>query len=332
MGEQLRVSVLGGLDVAVGGLPLVGLASAKARALLAYLAVTGAAHSRSALAGLLWSDLPEETARTNLRLVLTKLRRALYLNLHGATPGLAPLDPLEALGRLLRALGLDSSQVPADVEEAAARFRSLAAERRLLVLLDNARDAEQVRPLLPASPASAVLITSRQALTTLEGVRAVHLDVLAQEQALELLGRIAGQDRVAADPRSAAEVVCCCGRLPLAIRIAGARLASRPGWPMRVLAERVADATHRLEELATGELAVRASFDVSLRTLERSPDPVDRAAAAAFGLLSLPNGPDLGLAAAARLLDEPEPYPDPAGAAGRRAPAGDPSAGPLPIP
>ena len=98
-----------------------------------------------------------------------------------------------------------------------------------------------------------------------------------------------------------------CGLLPLAIRIAGARLAARPGWGVGELAARLADATARLEELEFGELAVRASFDVSLDALEQSPERLDRSAAAAFGLLSLPDGPDLGVAAAARLLDQPEP-------------------------
>jgi tetratricopeptide (TPR) repeat protein len=208
---------------------------------------------------------------------------------------------------LLRALGLDPAQIPAEVDEAAARFRSLAAQRRLLMLLDNARDAEQVRPLLPASRTCAVLITSRQALTTLEGIHAVHLDVLPDQQALELLGRIAGQDRITADPQAAIDVVHWCGRLPLAIRITGARLAARPGWPVRAVALRLADATHRLDELAAGEQTVHASFQVSVHALQRSPDPIDQAAAAGFGLLSVPDGPDLGIEAAARLLDRSEP-------------------------
>ncbi len=231
----------------------------------------------------------------------------LYVNLQGATPGLAPLEPLDALGRLLRSLGLDPAQIPTSVEEAAARFRSLAAERRLLLLLDNAHDAEQVRPLLPASPTCAVLVTSRQVLATLDGAHPLHLDVLTPEQALALLGRIAGPQRLAADPPAAAELIRLCGYLPLALRIVGARLAARPAWPVRVVAERLADATGRLDELRAGELAVRASFDVSLHTLTQSSDAADRAAVAAFGLLSLPDGPDLDVAAAARLLDQPEP-------------------------
>jgi tetratricopeptide (TPR) repeat protein/transcriptional regulator with XRE-family HTH domain len=230
----------------------------------------------------------------------------LYVNLQGASTGLPPLTPLEALGRLVRSFGLDPAAIPSEVEEAAALFRSLAAERRLLVLLDNARGAEQVRPLLPGSPTCAVLVTSRQVLATVEGAQALHLDVLPPEPALELLGRVAGPHRIAAEPQPAGEVVRWCGQLPLAIRIAGARLAARPGWPIRELAGHLGDATLRLEALRAGELAVRASFDVSLQALEESSDAVDQAAAAAFVLLSVPDGPDLGSVAAARLLDRPE--------------------------
>jgi tetratricopeptide (TPR) repeat protein len=182
----------------------------------------------------------------------------------------------------------------------------MAAERRLLVLLDNASNIEQVRPLLPASPTSAVLVTSRRVLGTLEGARTLHLDVLSEEEALELLCRIAGPERIAAETRAAAEVVRWCGRLPLAIRIAGARLVARPSWPIRELAEQLADTTRRLEALQAGELAVQASFDVSLQALRESPDAVDRTAAEAFGLLSLPDGPDIGVPAAARLIDRPQ--------------------------
>jgi DNA-binding SARP family transcriptional activator/tetratricopeptide (TPR) repeat protein len=578
MGEQLRVCVLGGLHLAVGGRPLVELTSLKARALLAYLAVTGAAQSRSALAGLLWSDLPEEAARTNLRVVLAKLRRVLpdhlqvtrqsvalaadqgvwvdaleverlagvgsdrdpdevlaavelcrrdfldgvevpgaplfeewaateragfraamlgvldravrlardrgdsaagteaarrlltleplyeeahralmwflarggqpsaalaqyercrsllaqelgaepspatltlreeilraggfvelgpspsqaagvgpagppvaslpvprelpsppvdftgraaelatllglldldasndagtspgrrgqpvvisaidgmggigksalaiqvanqladrfpdgqlYVNLHGATPGHPPLPPLAALGQLLRSLGVDPATIPLEVDEAAARWRSLAADRRLLVVLDNARDSDQVRPLLPASPTCAVLVTSRQVLAALDGTQPVHLDVLPPDQAVELLGKLAGPDRISAEPAAAEQVVGWCGQLPLAIRIAGARLAARPAWPVSELARRLRDTTRRLEELAVDGLGVRAAFDVSVAALEASGDPIDQAAARAFGLLSLPDGPDVDVDAAARLLDHGEP-------------------------
>src|SRR5262249_4260662 len=159
----------------------------------------------------------------------------------------------------------EPSTIPVKVDEAAARFRSLAARRRLLVLLDNARSAEQVRPLLPGSTTCGVLVTSRQVLATLEGARCMHLDVLPEDQALQLLGRVTGSERVADEPEAAAELVRRCGRLPLAVRIAGARLVARPGWSIEELAERLADATRRLEELQAGELAVRASFEVSVR-------------------------------------------------------------------
>jgi DNA-binding SARP family transcriptional activator/Tfp pilus assembly protein PilF len=231
----------------------------------------------------------------------------LYVNLHGATPGQPPRTPISALGQLLRSLGLEPTAIPAEAEEAAARWRSLAAQRRLLILLDNAHDAAQVRLLLPGSPTCAVLVTSRQVLGSLDGAHLLHLDLLPQQQALALLGRLIGQQRVAAEPAAAEEVVRLCGRLPLAVRIAGARLADRPTWPVRELADRLADATRRLEELTAEGLAVRAAFDVSLQALQHSRDGIDRAAAAAFGLLSLPDGPGMGVAAAARLLDQPEP-------------------------
>ena len=231
----------------------------------------------------------------------------LYVNLQGATPGLSPLDPLDALGGMLRTLGHDPTQIPGQVQEAAARFRSLTAGRRLLIVLDNADSARQVRPLLPGSPTCAVLVTSRRALVTLEGAHLLQLDALPEPQALALLGRVAGPQRIAAEPRAAVAVVASCGWLPLAIRIAGSRLAARPSWPVGLLADLLADATRRLEELAIGELAVRASFEISLHSLQDSPDPVDHAAVSAFGLLGLPDGPDIGVAAAAGLLDQPEP-------------------------
>jgi len=202
----------------------------------------------------------------------------IYVNLHGSSSGLAPLEPIDALRHLLGSLGLEPTEIPTETEQAAARFRSLAAERRLLVLLDNARSPEQVRPLLPGSSSCGVLITSRSVLATLEGSSTIRLDALPHEEAVELLGRTAGMERVAAEPQAAAEVVRWCGHLPLAIRIAGARLVARARWPIHELARHLADASRRLELLQAGELAVRASFDVSLRSLEESQDPIDRLA------------------------------------------------------
>jgi tetratricopeptide (TPR) repeat protein len=233
----------------------------------------------------------------------------LYVNLRGATPGLSPLDPLDALGHMLRALGCDPAAVPGQADEAAARFRSLAAGRRLLILLDNAASARQVRPLLPAGTGSAALITSQRPLGTLEGAHAFHLDVLPERHALELLAQVAGPERMAAEPEAAAAVTRWCGYLPLAIRIAGARLAARPAWPVAALAELLADASRRLqmlESFAMGDTAVRRSFGFSLLALQESPEAADRAAAAAFSLLSLADGPDISIEAAAAMLDQPE--------------------------
>jgi tetratricopeptide (TPR) repeat protein len=228
----------------------------------------------------------------------------LYADLAGVTG--APVPPLVVLVAFLRALGTPDRDV-ASLDEAAASYRALTARRRLLVVLDNARDAAQVQPLLPAGPGCVVLCTSRRVLSTLDGLYPIHLDVLPPEQAVELIARVAGSSRVGADRPAAAEVARLCGYLPLALRIAGARLTARPSWPVRALHDRLADAQRRLDELQVGDLGVRASFQVSLQALATGADPRDRLAARAFPLLGLPAGGDLGVAAAARLLDLPEP-------------------------
>jgi DNA-binding SARP family transcriptional activator/DNA polymerase III delta prime subunit len=230
----------------------------------------------------------------------------LYVNLHGATAGLQPLPPLEVLGRFLRALGADPAAIPTELEEASAAFRSRSAHRRLLVVLDDAADAAQVVPLLPASPGCGVLVTSRRVLSALEGATHLHLDVLGPAEAVELLARLAGRERLAAERGAAVEVAHLCGHLPLALRIAGARLAARPAWPVGAVAERLADAQRRLDELELAEVGVRASFQVSYQQLRDGPDALDRAAAEAFGLLGVLDGPEVGLPVAARLLDAPE--------------------------
>ena len=230
----------------------------------------------------------------------------LYVDLHGATAGLQPLQPLEILGRFLRSLGAEPAAIPLELEEASAAFRSRVAGRRLLVVLDNAADAAQVAPLLPASPGCGVLVTSRRALVSLDGAAHVPLEVLQSGDAVELLGRLAGHGRVAAEPEAAAEVARCCGYLPLALRIAGARLAARPTWPVAALAERLADTQRRLNELEVAEAGVRASFQVSSQQLHNSADALDRTAAEMFELLGLPDGPHLSVPVAARLVDAPE--------------------------
>ena len=229
----------------------------------------------------------------------------LYVDLHGATAGLPALQPLEVLGSFLRALGADADQVPSQIDEATARFRSMTAGMRLLVVLDNARDAAQVTPLLPGGAGCAALVTSRRMLGALDCTH-LHLDVFPCQDAVTLLGRVAGGERINAEPDAAAEVARFCGWLPLALRITGARLAARPAWPVAAMADRLADEQRRLDELELEEVGVRASFAVSWQELAGGADPLDRAAATAFGLLGVPDGPDIATPAAARLLDMPE--------------------------
>ncbi|GAB3409187.1 AfsR/SARP family transcriptional regulator [Flindersiella endophytica] len=230
----------------------------------------------------------------------------LYVDLQGSTPGMDPLQPLEVLGRFLRSLGVEDGRVPADVAEAAARFRSLLADRRILVVLDNARESAQVRPLLPGWAGCGVLVTSRRMLAGLDGASHLHLDLLTPEESIELLARLIGAERVAAEAAAAAEVVRLCGRLPLALRIAGARLAVRPGWSLERFAARLASAQSGLGELEADGLGVRACIAVSWEEAAGSQDPIDQVATRAFTLLGSWDGPDISLPAVAALLDLPE--------------------------
>ncbi|GAA3546382.1 BTAD domain-containing putative transcriptional regulator [Nonomuraea rosea] len=213
----------------------------------------------------------------------------IYVNLRGSTAGLVPLAPIEALRQLLRSLGLDGTAVPADAEEAAARYRSLTATGNLLVILDNARDVRQVRPLVPAGQGCRVLVTSRDPLTTLDNARHLHIGRFDDTGAATLLTRMVGADRVRAEPRAAEEIVRLCGGFPLALRIAGARLAARPDWSLSELAVRLADATRRLDLLEYADLAVRASIAVSHQQLREESAGRDAARLLALlGLLDLP--------------------------------------------
>lgn len=207
----------------------------------------------------------------------------LCVNLRGAEP--EPVAPLQALGQFLRALGVPDQQIPGDLDAAVASYRSALAAKQVLVVLDNAANAAQVRPLLPSNPGSVGLITSRTPLADLEGAVPLTLDLPTEAEAVALLARLAGQERVDADPASAARVVRQCGLLPLAVRIAGARLRARPHWPLATLVVRLADERRRLDELAVGELAVRSSFLLSYQGLES-------AEARMFRLLGLLGGPD----------------------------------------
>lgn len=193
-----------------------------------------------------------------------------YLDLAGTAP--RPRDPAALLAEVLHALGVTGAAVPDGVGPRAALYRSLLAERRMLLVLDDAATTGQVRPLQPPTGACAAIITSRAVLTGLPGARHVELDVLDPADAHELFTRIVGADRVAREPDHAAAILDACGYLPLAIRIAGGKLVGRPGWSLRVLRERLEDESRRLSELRLGDLEVRASFDMSLHHL--GPDAV----------------------------------------------------------
>ncbi|GAA2240089.1 regulatory protein AfsR [Streptomyces ruber] len=221
----------------------------------------------------------------------------LYVDLQGA--GARAAEPETVLGAFLRALGTADSAIPDTLEERAALYRSVLDGRRVLVLLDNARDAAQVRPLLPGTAGCAALVTARVRMVDLAGAHLVDLDVMSPEEALLLFTRIVGEERVAAEREAALDVVAACGFLPLAIRIAASRLAARRTWTVSVLAAKLADERRRLDELQAGDLAVKATFELGYGQLEP-------AQARAFRLLGLADGPDMSLAAAAAVLDLPE--------------------------
>jgi DNA-binding SARP family transcriptional activator/Flp pilus assembly protein TadD len=226
----------------------------------------------------------------------------LYVDLRGFDPSGAPMTPKSAVLRLLGALGADPAALPPDEDGLVAQYRSLVAGRRLLVVLDNARDTAQVEPLLPGSETCAVLVTGRHRLAGLavRGARLVDLDPLPETAARDLLARHVGPGAVADEPGAAADLVRWCAGLPLAVGIVAARVAARPGFPLAVLAEECGDA--RLDALDAGDLNanLRAVFSWSYAAL----DPV---AATVFRLLGVAPGPDVGLAAAAALtgLDGP---------------------------
>ncbi|MFL6126765.1 BTAD domain-containing putative transcriptional regulator [Actinophytocola sp.] len=198
----------------------------------------------------------------------------LHLDLAGTSA--APRRPVDVLPELLRAVGV--TDIPRTLAERAALLRSALTGRRMCLVLDDAVSAAQVAPLLPGAGGSAVLVTSRVMLPDLVGTHPVELDVLGEPEAARLLAGIVGAARTRAEPVSAAAILRFCGRLPLAIRVAGTRLAHRRGWTLRTLADRLRDERRRLDELSVGDLAVRASVGLSYASL-----PAD--AARAFRLL-----------------------------------------------
>jgi DNA-binding SARP family transcriptional activator len=228
----------------------------------------------------------------------------LYVDLLGATPH--PLPAADVLARFLRDLGVDGREIPVDEDERAARYRTILAGRRMLIVLDNARDAAQVRSLLPGSASCAVLVTTRSRMADLASTRLVDLNVLDDDEALTLFTRVVGDERAAAEPEATAELLLACAGLPLAIRICAARLATRSGWTIQAMANRLRDTRRRLDELRVGDLAVRASFQVSFTTLPASAQPGGIDPADAFRMLGLWHGPSISSAAAAALFGTTE--------------------------
>ncbi|MET7396571.1 tetratricopeptide repeat protein [Dactylosporangium sp. NPDC005572] len=217
----------------------------------------------------------------------------LYVNLRGVEA--APLEPADVVARFLRALGVDSRAMPDDQEERTALLRTRLAGRRFLLVLDNALSEEQVRPLLPGAATCAVVITSRVRLKGIEGARFTDLDVYSDAEAAGLLARMAGAGRLANEPAEAAQLLALCAGLPLAVRIAGARLAARPGWPVARLVA-LLDRSKRLDALDAGDLAVRASLALSYRWLSGTSQRL-------FRLLGLFDAPDFPVWLPAVVLD-----------------------------
>lgn len=226
----------------------------------------------------------------------------LYVDLRGH--GGDPIPPLEALGRILRTLGVHD--VPDEVAAASARYRSMLAGRRVLLVLDNAASTTQVAPLLPGTSETVTLVTSRRRLSGLDGARHLPLDLLSEAEGVQLLGSVA-EHRTEQDPAAAAEVVRLCGRLPLALRIAGTYLADRPELSVAQLAAALADEQSKLGVLSSTGLGdgVRSTLGVSIEALAASTRKVDQTAARALPLVSLLPGDDFSLRVAATALDLP---------------------------
>ncbi|WP_425516575.1 BTAD domain-containing putative transcriptional regulator [Dactylosporangium vinaceum] len=229
----------------------------------------------------------------------------LYVNLRGFDPADTPMPPADAVRGFLDALGVPAERIPADLAGLSALLRSQLAGRRVLILLDNARDAEQVRPLLPAAPGCLVVVTSRDSLTSLvaiEGAVPVPVDLLTDGEARDLLVSRLGARRVAAEPEAVERIATRCARLPIALAVVAGRAATRPDLPLSAFAEELGRFRTTLDAVAGADPAsdVRAVFSWSYRAL--SP-----AAAAVLRRMSLGPGPDLGIGAVASLAGVPVP-------------------------
>ncbi|WP_256862818.1 tetratricopeptide repeat protein [Microbispora sp. GKU 823] len=228
-----------------------------------------------------------------------------YVNLRGAMPGVRRLDTGELIGRLLRTFGTPGSEVPPDVDEAASALRTILHGRRVLLLLDDASSIAQVGPLLPMTSGSTVLLTSRENLAPAAPASHVDLGPMPRDEAVAMLVRRFRSGGVGFSQKAIERLADLCDGFPLALHVAGARLASRSGWSADMLIERLEDESSRLDELRTGQVGVRSSIAVSYTALAGSGQTLDREAARAFRLIGLLRVPDLSLEAVAALLDVP---------------------------
>ncbi|HEY3609352.1 MAG TPA: tetratricopeptide repeat protein [Pseudonocardiaceae bacterium] len=218
----------------------------------------------------------------------------LFLELHGHTLGQTPVPPGEALDSLLRAVGVDPIMIPPKLEDRARLWRDRMAGKKILLVLDDAADHDQVRLLLPGTAGSLVLITSRHRLPALDGTLPVTLDVLPPADAVDLLRRLAGLDDDEEDEPVLAEIVARCGYLPLAISLAGAQLRNHPSWTIRYLADLLVTEHHLLEHLRAGDRSVTAAFTMSFHQLPAAQQRL-------FRLLGIHPGPEIDAYAAAAL-------------------------------
>jgi len=189
----------------------------------------------------------------------------LFVRLSGTTA--EPVSPSEVLAKFLRALRVPVDMIPADVDEGSALFRDMVTGRRILLVLDDAADEAQVRPLIPAESSCAVLITSRHRLSGLEWGRPVRLDAFSESESQRLLTAVVGAERIAAETNAAETLAAHCGGLPLALRLVGAQLVDRPHWALSDMVDRMAAERGRLDWLAAGDVAVRASLSLSYERL-----------------------------------------------------------------
>jgi DNA-binding SARP family transcriptional activator/tetratricopeptide (TPR) repeat protein len=220
----------------------------------------------------------------------------LFVELHGHTPGLRPVPANDALASLLLATGVPGSALPVSVEDRARLWRHQVAGKRVLVVLDDAADHDQVRPLLPGTAGSLVLITSRHRLPALDAVVPLTLPVLPADQATRMLHRLARIDPDSQDPDAAAAVVRMCGQLPLALALAAGQLRNHPTWTVRHLVDQLAASDARLETLAAGDRSVAVAFDMSFTALPAHHRRL-------LCLLGAHPGPEVDAFAVAALLD-----------------------------